>query len=156
MDFDMSNDMGCNKFLKQIFERMEHQSESRNESIIIESIVRCIEFKYIQNTFITFVVNNFDVFWKTNQGSELFQIVYKNIFHTPMLSVLFTSIERKLIPLSCSRTESFIIEKMIRESSIEIKIKIFEIVCRDYMDYKNDPVYIFIGDSKANFVIQTI
>lgn len=86
----------------------------------------------------------------------MFQIVYRNIFHTPILSVLFNSIEQKLIPLSCSRTESFIIEKMIRESSIEIKTKIFEIVSRDYLDYKNDPVYVFIGDSKANFVIQTI
>lgn len=96
------------------------------------------------------------MFWKTNQGSELFQIVYRNIIHTPMLSKLFTSIEQKLIPLSCSRTESFIIEKMIRESSMEIKAKIFEIVCRDYLDYQKDPVFVFIGDSKANFVIQTI
>jgi len=99
---------------------------------------------------------NFDIFWKTNQGSEVFQIVYRKIINTTKLSVLFNSLENKLVSLSCSRTESFIIEKLIRECSLEVKLKIFEIVCREYSDRSNDPVFIFIGNSKANFVIQTI
>lgn len=69
-------------------------------------------------------MKEFDIFWKTNQGSDVFKIVYKNITDEKKLEVLYKSIEQKIITLSCSKTESFIVEKLIKECPVEIKNKI--------------------------------
>lgn len=54
----------------------------------------------------------------------MFKIVYNNITDEAKLNVLYKSIESKVISLSCSKTESFIVEKLIKECPGTVKNKI--------------------------------